>query len=353
MSANERALNVLILGLGGNVSQGILKALRMGSLDCHVVGACITPAAAGLYATDYAVLSPPAADPSFVEWLTGTCQSHSVDAVLSGVEPVLEVLAEHRETIEGTGARSIVSPPEMLAIGGDKLLTANWLQQQGLRYPLSAAAEDGGEMRRMVDRCGYPLLAKPRRGKGSDGIITVSDERGLDYVCGLADYVVQEYLGSAEEEYSCGCFSDAEGKVRGCIVMRRRLSGGTTSQVRVGEFADVREEAIAIATALGPAGPCNVQLRQTDRGPVCFEINVRFSGTTPLRAHFGFNEVEAALRQMVLGEPPRDMPLVTGGTAVRYWSEVYIDPAGPGRLAAEGELDSPGGYAEFFDMARS
>ena len=77
----------------------------------------------------------------------------------------------------------------------------------------------------------------------------------------------------------------------------------------------------------------------------CFEINVRFSGTTSLRARFGFNDVEAALRHYVLGEDTVSLPRVTEGIALRYWNEVYIDPGARTALEKSGALANPQQYA--------
>jgi len=38
----DNKLVVLVLGVGGNVSQGILKALEISRLPCRVVGACMS-----------------------------------------------------------------------------------------------------------------------------------------------------------------------------------------------------------------------------------------------------------------------------------------------------------------------
>ena len=80
-------------------------------------------------------------------------------------------------------------------------------------------------------------------------------------------------------------------------------------------------------------------------GSVTFEINVRFSGTTPMRARLGFNEVEAALRHYVLGEDIPDLPRITDGIAVRYWNELYVAPEAYAAMARDGKLDDPHGYA--------
>jgi carbamoyl-phosphate synthase large subunit len=77
---------------------------------------------------------------------------------------------------------------------------------------------------------------------------------------------------------------------------------------------------------------------------VCFEINNRFTGTTPVRARLGFNEVEAALRHFVLGEPDVNLPLVTEGVMLRYWNELYPDAGAVDTLQRQQRLDAP---AEF------
>lgn len=339
-------LTVLVLGVGGNVSQGILKALALSPLSCRVVGACVSPLSAGLYAVDRAYVSPRADDPGFVEWLVATCRSEGVQAVLSGVEPVLSILALHaREIKQACGAVCIVSPPACLSIGDDKLATCRWLESQGLNFPRFAAAEDRAAVDKLLRDCGYPLFAKPRRGKSAEGLVEIRSPAELAYATSLPGYVVQEYLGGPDTEYTAGCFNDREGRVRGTIVMRRELLQGTTYRAEAGEFPDVRAEAVRIAAALRPMGPSNIQLRvAADGRPVCFEINVRFSGTTPMRARLGFNDVDAALRQFVLGEEASDLPHIVHGIALRYWNEMYIDSRACCRLRQTGKLDEPAKY---------
>ena len=155
---------------------------------------------------------------------------------------------------------------------------------------------------------------------------------------------MQRNIGDAQSEFTAGCFSDREGVVRGAIVMRRELHEGTTVQAEVGAFPEVREEAVRIAEALRPMGPSNIQMRVTDEGPVCFEINIRFSGTTPVRARLGFNEVEATLRHYVLNEPACDLPVITEGIMLRYWNEAYIDAGACDALRQTGFLGNPRGH---------
>jgi carbamoyl-phosphate synthase large subunit len=352
-----RSLNALVLGVGGNVSQSIQKALTLASIPTRVIAACISPRSPGLYIADAAYISPLARSPEFIPWLLKILERERIDVVLSGSEIVLETLAPHASSIrERTGAVTIVSRPEALATGRDKLLTCRWLESAGLPAPGYADLADRDAVEALVERCGFPLVAKPRLGKGSDGILRLRDERDIERVVAAEDLVLrevvqgqvaaqdlilQEYLGDADAEYTAGCFCDQEGGLHGTIVLRRRLEAGTTVAAELGSFPEVRDVAGAIAAALGPLGPCNVQLRMHRGSPVPFEINPRFSGTTALRARMGFNEVDAALRHFVLGEPVPMLKDPGSGLALRYWNELYVPASTVGEIAASGHLEDP------------
>ena len=343
MTATKRPdLTVLVMGVGGNVSQGILKALRLSSLSCRVIGACISPLSLGLYTTDAAYVSPRADDSGFVPWLIDLCEREGVDAILSGAEPVLSALSAHAPEIrEGAGAVSVVSPPDVFEVGQDKLLTCRWLEANGLPHPRFADAEDGGAVAELVAQHGFPLIAKPRRGKGAEGVALIRGEAELAHVADRKGLVIQEHLGDPEEEYTAGCLCDSAGELLGTMILRRALREGTTVFAEAGEFPAVRGEVERIVRALAPKGPCNVQLRLAAGRAVPFELNVRFSGTTPVRARLGFNEVEAALRHFVLGEPATELPPVTEGKVIRYWNEMYVSEDAFAELSAHGRLNDP------------
>lgn len=327
MNQKQQPLNVLVLAVGGNVSQGILKALARCSIPCRVIGTDLNELQMGLYTVDRGYVAPHATAPEFMDWLVGLCKKEGIDIILSGCEPVLRVLAPIREQVEAaTGALCFVCPPEVWTTCDDKLLTCEWLEKHGFAFPAHAAAEDHDALHQLAEKHGYPLIAKPRIGGGAYGIIMVQDANDLDYVLRKKAYIVEEYLGADDQEYTAGCFRDRKGTVCGSIIMWRELLAGTTYRAVAGEYPEAKREAERIAGTLDCPGPCNIQLRMTERGPVCFEINPRFSGTTPIRAALGYNEVEAVLRHFLLKETPVVLPHITRGIALRYWNELYVAP---------------------------
>jgi len=338
-----KKINVLVLGVGGNVSQGILKALSNIKLPIHVVGGCISPYSSGLYTTDKALITPLADDPSFIPWLIRTCIAENIQVILSGAEPVLKVLSLHKKEIsQQSGAIPLVCDPEVLSITNDKLMTCKWLERNRFNYPHYAASEDHLAIQKLKEDCSYPLIAKPRVGKGSHGIILLNSDSDLAKLQSLEGYVIQEYVGTPETEYTVGCFCDRHYRVRQSLIFRRKLLQGTTYVAEIEDSKLIRDEAGRIVEKLRPMGPCNVQMRlSTDGRPVCFEINARFSGTIPIRAHFGFNDVESSLRHFVLNEDSLDAIPVKEGIALRYWNEIYIDVNCFNELKKDGKLDNP------------
>jgi len=335
-------MTLLVLAVGGNVSQGILKALRHDGRPLRIVGADVSPMQMGLYTADSACVSPWAHEADFLPWLLETCRREAVNAILSGAEPVLLALARHRARIEAeTEARCLCSPLAVLELCDDKLATNRWLEASGLAHPAYADCAVPAEVERLAAGVGYPLVAKPRHGGGARGVFVVDNDDDLAYACRKQDYLLQESLGTPDDEYTVGCFRDSAGNLAPSCCIRRELLAGTTYRAALGDFPEVRAEAERIAARLEPEGPCNVQLRMTERGPVCFEINPRFSGTTPIRSHFGYNEVAAALDHFV-GGAPVDLPLITSGAALRYWNELYVNPEALGELTRTGTVRDPG-----------
>ena len=93
----KNRINILVLGVGGNVSQGILKSLSNIKIPIRVIGGCISPYSVGLYTTDKSLITPLADNPSFIPWLIETCITENIRAVLSGAEPVLKVLSLNKD----------------------------------------------------------------------------------------------------------------------------------------------------------------------------------------------------------------------------------------------------------------
>lgn len=330
-------LRVVVTGAGSGVGQGIVKALRLSRLPLTLIAADIAPLNAGLYRADESLIWPKVESEGALAAIIAVLRARKADALLIGSEFDLAFFAAHRAQIEQeTGTRIVVSPPETVAIADDKLATVRFLQEHGLPYAPASAPKDLAEALSIAEDWSYPVMLKTRRGTSSRHVHLVRDAaqlRSLFASVPLPMLQVPIAIPSDEldREYTTSVFVAADGTRLGPFTARRRLRGGESWHVEVDDFTELHGLILGVAERLQVVGSLNIQLMIGAEGPVPFELNARFSGTTAVRAHFGFNEPEMAIRSYLLGETP-PAPTVGRGVALRYVEEVFLDDVAANEL---------------------
>jgi carbamoyl-phosphate synthase large subunit len=314
-------VKVLVTGAGALLGQGVIRALKRSTLEPHIVALDPSPLSAGLYWADSAHIIEMATSPHYLESLHDILRKEQPDIVLVGTDVELPILAEARGALERDfGTKVVVSSPEVIDIANDKWLTSRFLKEQGLDYVPSALPGDEEDL---IAQVGFPLIVKPRIGARSVGLHLVRDRKELARALETPDPpVIQKHVGTADTEYTAGSLT-FHGKCRASIVMRRDLRDGNTYRAYTDAYTDLNEKIRQVAERLDAFGPANFQFRLENGRPLIFEINARFSGTTPLRAHAGFNEVEMTIRHLLHGEPIIQPP-ATSLTILRHWSETVV-----------------------------
>jgi carbamoyl-phosphate synthase large subunit len=316
-------MKVMVTGAGALLGQGVIRSLLASPLRPEVVALDPSPLAPALYWVPGRELIPMAKDPAYLDRIEALLRKHRPDAVMIGTDVELALFAEHRADLESRhGTKVIVASPEVVAIADDKWLTFQFLRKHG--FPAPASALPGGE-EALIEEVGFPLVVKPRVGARSVGVSVVRNRDDLRRaVDGLPAPVIQECVSTADDEYTAGTLT-FDGRCEASIVMRRDLRDGNTWRAYVDRYPELDAAVRRMAEALGAYGPANFQFRVDAAGPKVFEINGRFSGTTPLRMHAGFNEVDLVLRKVVLGEPIVQ-PELEKLTILRYFTETVIRP---------------------------
>lgn len=328
MRSSGTPTTVLVTGVGDTVGQALVKAARQSVLPCRVLGTDRDEFSVGLQWADAGFVLPHCSrSDTYLAEMRRICVGEGAQLILPGSEIELELLSRNADALRAdTGAIVVASSSEVLRIGMDKWETCRFLDRAGLNFPRYARADAMEEVERLIDEVGFPLIAKPFRGTGARGLVKIRSWKEIEPVRAAGvPMVVQECLQPDDEEYSVAVYILKNGRQAGAICYRRRqLIAGDTYKAQVMPNEAAQKEARAVASALGAAGPCNVQLRVTERGPVTFEVNPRFSGGVSMRAHFGYNEVEMAIRDLVRGEPVPP-PKIMSGLALRFWEEMYFD----------------------------
>ncbi len=328
MYAHEKCLNILVLlsdQLNALTGHGVIKALALSTLKYRLFCISSSPYKAELYLSDYHAVAPQSTDRNYIDWLLDYCKKNKLHVFFPDQGDFRQIVGYREVFMEYAHTYVIGNPKSMIDISQNKLLTCKWLEEKGFAFPAYAAASDKIKVEQLVASEGFPLFAKKIFGESSIGCFAIYNTTDLKKATGKEGYIVQKLIGRIDKEYTAACFVDRAGVLRGTILMRRLLNHGAS------HFCDVSNDPASldvckkIAVAIGTRGTINIQLR-IDRGiPICFEINPRFSSTSGIRAHFGFNDVEHTIRHYVLGEQAVDIPVIKKGTALRYTEEIYID----------------------------
>ena len=192
-----------------------------------VVAIDSTPlSAAGLLADHFEIV-PTADDPAFIDQVLNICNRHAIHHILPTNDLELPVYAAARPRFTECAREVWVSSPELVSLGGDKWRFYTWLKQHGFPTPTTAKARDlaASELR-------GPVIAKPRSGSSSFGVLRAPSTHALPIDQLGEDYIVQELATGYEVTVDFAV--DHSGVLRG-ISARRRL------EVRGGEGIEGRD----------------------------------------------------------------------------------------------------------------
>lgn len=308
---------VLVTTAGSPATSGTI--LRIRELGYRVVATDIDPAAPGLYLADRGCLVPPGDDEDFLPRLRKVCRREGARAVVPLVDEELASVGG----LEEEGISVLLPRPPFVSVCLDKYALMRRLESAGIGVPATRTLAEGPEGLR------YPLIVKPRSGRGSRGVAAVRSPAELDRLLRDTPYppdrlLLQERLSGTEFTVSVVVWRD--GEPQAVVPKEVILKRGVTRFAVTRRAPGVQDLCRRIQHELGADGPFNVQLALDDAGrPRVFEINPRFSSTTALTLAAGVDEVGGLLGQALFGAPPLKDEWRPGLTMVRHSSEAFLE----------------------------
>lgn len=328
-------INVLVTGIGsGGVGEQVVKALKIA--DKYKIIGTNTTLNIAEDVNDFYLL-PTAYDNTYIDKLQEICKKAQINVIIPGSEDELAVISKERHKF--TNYLILIQAREVVDICMNKLETMKFLRNNEFYHPRTLLVSGGAHV--SVVESWLPAVIKPIDGRGSNNVFIAQDINELSFFCNYLIKqgqipMVQEYVGSADEEYTVGVLSTLNGVLVDSIILKRNVEGISrklkikkrvdrndeigidrwaskmnlknnpvdenmviSSGVSQGQFVNhsiIKDSCEKVAKMLDSKGPLNIQCRVVDGKVYIFEINPRFSGTTSLRAMAGFNEPDILIR---------------------------------------------------------
>ena len=234
-------------------------------------------------------------DPLLLEDLHKFTLEKGINIMIPFIDPAIGVVAKYRDLYGGIFAPlgSLESVEGMF----DKVVAAEIFEKAGLPIPATYSLENHL----------FPLIAKPRFGSASQGILVIDSEEQLAEIADKADdYLLQEYI-SRREEITVDCYVAADGEIIATVPrLRIAVIGGEVSRTITIDSPEIVELSRQTLAALNLRGAVTLQfIRDLDSGRVLLmEINPRLGGGVVCSIHAGANMPRYILQE-TLGQKPK------------------------------------------------
>lgn len=321
---------ILVSGAGSLLGQGIIKTIKSSAKKYEIYGADYIKDSVGLYWVKKGYLLPDIlkSKQNEVKWLSKIkeiIKKNKINFVIPGLDFELPLFSKYKQTIEKENKCTVViSDFKTIKIFRDKWLTSEYLKNNNFLYPYSVLPR---QLKNFLKKNKFPIIIKPRNGSTSKNVFLVKNKKELkEALKKCSNPLIQEYLYKNNNEYTCGViFNSKENTCLSSIVLNRQLKNGNTIKATLKKdkkYKEIDKFIISVTKKIKPFGPLNFQLCLTKKGPIIFEINPRFSGTTPLRNLFGVNEIQIFLNS--LENKKKNKIRLKSGIIYRFYNDFYL-----------------------------
>ena len=311
----RKVSNVLVPGASAPAGINTIKSLKLANFKGKVLSTDSNALSAGFYLSDYGEVVPEVESKDYLEVLFKIIDKYDINVLMPSSGHDIFPFSENKEKLKRNGVVAVVSERDVLEICRDKILTFEHLYK---KFNLPFTTDKTNKISE------FPVIAKPRYGKGSRDIIKIDDSAELDYVDSrYSNMIYQEYLPG--DEYTIDVLSDMDSNpITSVPRVRMQTRGGISTKGKIVLDKGLIEESFRIVKHLNIIGPSCVQVKKDkDDGFKLVEINPRLGGGTIFSTLAGANFPKMII-DMVEGRSVK-IPTISEVTILRYFEEIVID----------------------------
>lgn len=285
---------ILITSVGGDVACSALRCLQEERDNYEIIGCDVNEWVQGKMYVDSFLVAPRYSNLDvYIDFVKITCINKNVDFFLPIGEREIVIASVMKDFFKEHGIVTVMVNDTIIQNSIDKFKTHELCDKAGVPTPPTSRLTD---IKKTADLSfGFPIILKKATGFGAKGMRRVEKEEQLEKILNDPRYteegwILQKEVGSIEEEYTMGVFSD--GKTTSSLTFRRKLGFGSMSIfVETVNEPQCQEIAEKIANEVNLYGSINIQMRKENGVFHVFEINPRLSSSCRFRHLNGFKDV--------------------------------------------------------------
>lgn len=273
----------------------------------QIFAADMSTSAPAMVDADVAIVVPSIYDENYITALKDIVKANHINAIISLNDLELPILSKHKDDLEKTGVKVIISNESVIDIAFDKMKTFDFISSIGLKTPQTYTSLQTAKEEIYNGTLKFPLVVKPRWGSASIGIDFPETEEELDLAFKLQHIklkksilntvseqdldnaiLIQEKMNG--QEFGMDIVNDFEGNYYGTFVREKvnMRSGETDKAVSVidSKFEDIGR---IISENLKHVGNVDCDVFVGDDGLYVLELNPRFGGGYPFSHEAGID----------------------------------------------------------------
>jgi carbamoyl-phosphate synthase large subunit len=292
--------NVLITGTSSyGVGEGLIKVVNKSRFrdNIKLIGASNSEMTAFKMLLDNYYILPNANSENYFIELNKIIEKESINIVIPGSEAEIIKIGEKIEKIEKIDKNTDVwiNDIEVINTFNNKEKANSFFENNNILTPKEYKNKE------KIER--YPVLLKPICGKSSENIFIAENREQIEAVENYYEkykqkYILQEYLPG--EEYTVSLID--LGEYEEILIMKRKILKGATQWAKIEENSEIKLIIENINKLIKNKTIINIQIMKYENKYYIFEINPRFSGSSPMRELLGYNEFDIIFSKKYLNK---------------------------------------------------
>ena len=317
-------MNVLILSAGTrNLIVRCFKSAVQG--NGKIVATDMQKTAPAIYDADAYYIVPRITAPGYIDCILEICKTEKIDAVLSLIDPELELIAKNADRFAAVGALVIGSSPELCDLALNKMKMFHWLSEHG--YYCARSYDDIGAFYADLEggKIDFPVFVKPICGSASLFAKKVSDRDMLDAMfASQKDMMIQEFLNGTE--IGADVYIDMISGEPVSIFTKKKILMKAGETDKAVSFKDPKLFALIdrFVAGLGWRGQIDIDLFEIDGVYYISEVNPRFGGGYPHAYGCGCDHMKLILNNVMGKANERAIGNYAEGIYMMKYSEVLV-----------------------------